>query len=141
MQKHYYDGVELWPSVRRDLKCFLGLLVTLVASWELKWNGAARAADAREEGFGLCLRALGAERTSRYGRVRERDRCRHPGHVRAREAALRDVPLEADLRGLEQLGAVGAQGLESTPDFEEIRAGGLDEGGLARLWRLALLSE
>eukprot|EP00959_Pyramimonas_sp_CCMP1952_P262575 5490420-Pyramimonas_sp.AAC.1 len=65
-------------------------MITLVASWELDWNGIACATDACEEGFGVCLRALGASTTSRYGRVRERDRFRHPEHVRARDAALLD---------------------------------------------------
>ena len=93
IQSSYYTTTELWASVRSELwgeptECFLGLMVTLVASWELQWNGIACATDACEEGFGVCLRALGSERAAQYGCVRERERFCHPGHVRARDAAL-----------------------------------------------------
>ena len=125
MQNSYFTPVELWPSVRRELECFLGLMITLVASWELQWNGVACATDACEEGFGVCLRALGPDIASRYGRVRERERFRHPEHVRARDAALLDACSLLHRDSFETLGAVGAQGLKASAEFEEISASDL----------------
>ena len=52
VRSNYCVPSELWSSAR-ELTCFLGPMITLVASWARPWSGVVCAAVAGEEGFGI----------------------------------------------------------------------------------------
>ena len=53
---NFYDSARLWPSARAEVQAFAGLLPAIVSSWTRGWCSSVVATDAREYGFGVCLK-------------------------------------------------------------------------------------
>jgi len=88
VQSCYYDSQELWPTVKDELRAFVGLIVS---SWTLRWSDLVVASDSSLTGYGATEARFHGRAVAVVGRVRERDRFLHAGSVGARAAALKGL--------------------------------------------------
>lgn len=85
VQRSYTKRQTLWPSVRRELRQFRGLMVLGFADIFSGWDGQPLCTDACLSGYAVMEGQLSAEEAARVGRVDERWRFR-------REEGVRIVP-------------------------------------------------
>lgn len=128
IRSSYLVAVEIWPSVRSELKAFMGICFLMTQDWWRQWNTHVTSSDSSLSGFGACKSIWPKELVASVGRVQERSRFRRIGSHAARESALSAAgfhrvdgewgPIDAPMsKRLEQAG----WGIDST--FQEVPAG------------------
>lgn len=131
IQKEYFSNVELWPSVRAELRAFKGLLPLLGSDWVMGWSETVTASDAGPTGWGVCVSRWAPKDVARHGRVSERARFRCRAALPAREAAARAAVATFGLDTAEA--PFGEGDLTVDPSFPEIDSRLLHRS----LWKVA----
>ncbi|CAK0900961.1 unnamed protein product [Prorocentrum cordatum] len=72
----YHAFSELWPTVREELNCYLGIMVMLESSWIRPWMPVVYSSDASLHGYGVAEACFGTETVAEIGRVSELARWR-----------------------------------------------------------------
>ncbi|CAK0824653.1 unnamed protein product, partial [Prorocentrum cordatum] len=72
----YHAFSVLWPTVRDELNCYLGIMVMLESSWTRQWAPVVYSSDASLCGYGVAEACFGAEAVAEVGRVSELARWR-----------------------------------------------------------------
>ncbi|CAK0812006.1 unnamed protein product [Prorocentrum cordatum] len=72
----YHAFSELWPTVREELNCYLGIMVMLESSWTRPWMPVVYPSDASLHGYGVAEACSGTETVAEIGRVSELARWR-----------------------------------------------------------------
>eukprot|EP00974_Lingulodinium_polyedra_P042475 4077529-Lingulodinium_polyedra.AAC.1 len=68
MARYRDQEVDLWPSVRRELRWAAALLPVAWADLRAPWHGLVQASDASEEGRGVVQKFAGPEAAAAAGR-------------------------------------------------------------------------
>jgi hypothetical protein len=87
IQKEYFKPAVLWTSVREEFLAFVGLMVLVVAPWDMEWSPAVYATDASLTGYGVARAEWLTSEVAEVGRVSERRRWKL-GAEKARSHAL-----------------------------------------------------
>ena len=87
VQKGYFKPALVWQSVRYEFAAFAGLMVLVVAPWDMKWSTSVYATDASLTGYGVAKSEWVAEDVAATGRVSEMRRWKL-GAEKARSHAL-----------------------------------------------------
>ena len=66
---HWRDGVELWPSVKRELRWAVALLPLLWVDLHVEWDEKVVATDASEWGRGGVQKTVDVRAFTRAGRL------------------------------------------------------------------------
>ena len=130
IQAAYEKSLPLWPTVRRELLAFKGILFLLNQDWWRPWNCLVTSSDSSLTGYGICHAWWPRSQVQETGRNSERSRFRRVGPHSAREAALQAAGFvkkgaawePAGDRIVEQLGEAGWC---LDPSFPEVPAAGL----------------
>ncbi|CAK0800111.1 unnamed protein product, partial [Prorocentrum cordatum] len=69
-QSYHAFSVQ-WPTVREELKCYLGIMVMLESSWTRPWMPVVYSSDASLHGYGVAEACFGTETVAEIGRVSE----------------------------------------------------------------------
>ena len=88
IRSHRLGRAPMWDSVRAELDCFVGGMIYLEASWNLRWNNVVYASDASLTGFVICTSRWSAQDVRAIGRRSERSRFRAAQVVSARASPL-----------------------------------------------------
>ncbi|CAK0791289.1 unnamed protein product [Prorocentrum cordatum] len=72
----YHTFSVLWPTVRDELNCYLGIVVMLESSWTRPWTPVVYSSDASLHGYGVAEACFGTETVAEIGRVSELARWR-----------------------------------------------------------------
>eukprot|EP00971_Amphidinium_carterae_P352254 6492510-Amphidinium_carterae.1 len=92
IRKHYQGASTLWPSVRNEIECFVGLLPLCFASCRDLWSNEVLCYDSCPEGRGCCHARVQPELVKEVSLVRERQRFKRVfGGESARRHALREL--------------------------------------------------
>ena len=127
IRRQYFIPERLWPSVRRELEVFRGLMIYLQTDWWKPWNNLVSSSDSSLEGYGVSVSYWDPEVVASCGRRLERARFRRPATTAARDHALTSAGFVKDevtdlwkkkLMSDEDL--LKESGWEANPDFEEI---------------------
>ncbi|CAK0861934.1 unnamed protein product [Prorocentrum cordatum] len=72
----YHTFSVLWPTVREELECFLGLMVMLEARWDRDWMPFVYSSDASLYGYGVAEAEFDSAQVALVGRISELSRWR-----------------------------------------------------------------
>ena len=84
IEQHLDEPVPLWPSARKEMETFLGLMFVLTSSWRAPWSELVLASDASEFAYGVVGTIWEQERVADHGRLSERRRFNKVSASRAR---------------------------------------------------------
>eukprot|EP00971_Amphidinium_carterae_P350194 6491429-Amphidinium_carterae.2 len=92
IRKHYEDAGPLWPSVRKEIECFVGLLPLCYATCHAPWSCEVVCYDSCPEGRGCCFAGVEEPLIKQVSLLRERQRFKRTlGGEAARRHALREL--------------------------------------------------
>ena len=127
IRKHYFAPVVLWPSVRKELEVFRGLMIFLQNDWWKPWNPLVSSSDSSLEGYGVSTAFWPLVDVRTCGRRLERSRFRRPASTAARAHALTSAGFIRDelsqqwrLKEVTDEELIEQSGWEISKDFEEI---------------------
>ena len=102
-----------------ELQEFMDLMMFLVSSWEISWNGHDLTTDADETEWGICRAIYQQVSVISVDRVRERDRYLSSAHVSTRVDVLGSNSLPSQMSQNVYEGSPTGQELIEDPVFKE----------------------
>ena len=130
MRKNYDRSAAMWPSVRAELRAFMGISILLVQDWWRPWNRQVTSSDSSLVGYGMCKSWWPKDLVAKVGRVQERSRFKRAGSHSARESALTAAGFHlhgASWTAVDEntLADLTEAGWSLAHDFPEVRSGAL----------------